>query len=39
MPVGRNVYTLEQVKLSNFAPEQPIRIIQFALAVEGRTSK
>jgi len=39
MPVSREVFTTMQVKLSAFAPEAPVRIINFCLAVEGRTSK
>jgi hypothetical protein len=37
--VGRNLYNFEQVVLSNFAPEQPIRILNHLLMVDPHTSK
>jgi hypothetical protein len=39
IPLSREVFTTMQVKLSQFAPESPVRLINFALCVEGRTSK
>lgn len=39
MPVGRQVFNTIAVRLSQFAPEAPIRLINFALCAEGRTSK
>jgi hypothetical protein len=38
-PVGRRLYNFEQVILSNFAPEQPIRILNHLLMVDPHTSK
>lgn len=38
-PVGRNIYNFEQVVISNFAPEQPISILNHFLAVDPHTSK
>lgn len=38
-PVGREVHNFEQVILSNFAPEEPIGIINYLLRVTPRASK
>jgi len=37
--VGRHLYNFEQVVLTNFAPEQPIRILNHLLMVDPHTSK
>lgn len=39
LPVGRNVHSFMAVRMSNFAPEEPIRIINHLLMVTPRTSK
>lgn len=36
-PVGRRVYNFMQVKLTNFAPEEPIRLLNHALRSNPRT--
>jgi len=38
-PVGRDVHSHMQIRFSNFAPEQPIRILNHALAVEPQAGK
>lgn len=38
-PVPRRLYNFEQVVLSNFAPEQPVRILNHLLMVDPHTSK
>lgn len=38
-PVGRNIHFFMGVRMRNFAPEEPIRIINHLLCVEPRTSK
>ncbi len=38
-PTGRKLYNFEQVVLSNFAPEQPVRILNHLLAVDPHLSK
>lgn len=38
-PVGRRIHNYMGVRLSNFAPEEPIAILNHALGVEGRQSK
>ena len=38
-PVGRNVHHFMAVRMRNFAPEEPVRIINHLLRVTPRTSK
>ena len=38
-PVGRNLYNFEQVVLSNFAPDQPVAILNHLLMLDPHTSK
>jgi hypothetical protein len=38
-PVGRRIFDFEQVIITNFAPEQPIRILNHVLMVEPHISK
>ena len=38
-PTGRKLYNFEQVVISNFAPEQPVRLLNHLLAVDPHTSK
>ena len=38
-PVGREVYNYEQMVVTNFAPESPVRLMNLALMIEPRTSK
>lgn len=38
-PVGRLVHSFMAVRIRNFAPEEPVRIINHLLAVEARDSK
>lgn len=38
-PTGRRLYNFEQVVMSNFAPEQPVRILNHVLMVDPHTSK
>lgn len=38
-PTGRRLYNYEQLIITNFAPNQPVRILQHLLAVDPHTSK
>jgi hypothetical protein len=38
-PIGRNLYNYEQVILTNFATNQPVRILNHILAIDPHTSK
>jgi len=38
-PVGRLIHNYQAVRLKNFAPEQPIRLLNHSLMVTPRTSK
>lgn len=38
-PVGRIVHSFMSVRIRNFAPEQPVRIINHSLMIEARESK
>jgi hypothetical protein len=38
-PVGRLIHNYQAVRISNFAPEQPIRLLNHSLMVTPRTSK
>jgi hypothetical protein len=37
--VGRKLYNFEQVVLTNFAPDEPVRILNHLLAVDPHGSK
>lgn len=39
LPVGRKLYNFEQVVISQFAPEAPVRILNHVVMVEPHTSK
>jgi hypothetical protein len=39
LPVGRKIYNFEQVVISQFAPEAPVRILNHVVMVEPHTSK
>lgn len=38
-PVGRHLYNFEQVVLTNFAPDQPVQILNHLLMIDPHTSK
>jgi hypothetical protein len=38
-PVGRRIYNFEQIVMSNFAPEEPIAVINHLLRVTPKSSK
>jgi hypothetical protein len=38
-PMGRNLYNYEQIVLRNFAPNQPITILNFLMDLDAHTSK
>jgi hypothetical protein len=38
-PVGRQLYNFEQIVLTNFAPESPIRLLNHLMMVDAHTSK
>jgi hypothetical protein len=38
-PVGRNLYNYEQIVITNFAPNQPVRILNHTIASAPHTSK
>ena len=38
-PIGRLIHNFQQVRLSNFAPEEPIRILNHTLRITPKTSR
>ncbi len=38
-PVGRNIHFFMAVRMRNFAPEEPVRVINHLLGMEPRSSK
>lgn len=38
-PIGRLIYNFQQVRMKNFAPDQPVRILQHTLRVTPKSSR